>query len=81
MYGSGLTLIALGIGFKVYAEASANQKKSLKQLGRLVGGFIMIVSFIGSVCMISCAVKAGKSGYFGKMCPLTGQSMPMSEMK
>ena len=82
---TGLLLIAMGLGFKVFAEATANGKKTIRQLGRLVGIFMMVVSLLGTICAISCAAKYGQSGYGfmgGKMCPLTGKfiSSEMPEM-
>ena len=78
---TALLLIALGFGFKIFAEASTNAKKSVKQLGRLVGAFIMLVSFLGTICMVACAIQYGKMypmgrGWMGggKMCPITGMS-------
>ncbi len=78
-------LIALGFGFKIFAEASANAKKSVRQLGRLVGIVIMLVSFLGTLCGITCAVRygkmycpfGGKTSMWGgsKMCPITGKSL------
>ena len=77
---TGLLLIAMGFGFKVYAEASANGKKTIRQIGRLVGAFMMIVGFLGTLCIISCVVQYGKGNYGfmggkwgGKMCPITGK--------
>ena len=75
---TALLLIALGFGFKIFAEASTNAKKSVKQLGRIVGVFIMLVSFLGTLCLIRYAVQYGKGGslcpFSGKMCPFTGKS-------
>ena len=75
---SGLLLIALGFGYKIFAEASVNPKKSMKKLGRLVGIVIMAVSFLGTLCAVSCAVRYGKMGRYGfgkKMCPATDGAM------
>ena len=40
----GLLLIAMGFGYKVYAEAS-REKGTLRQLGQWVGALMMAVSF------------------------------------
>ena len=77
---SALLLIALGFGYKIFAEASSNGKKRVKQLGQLVGSVIMIVSFLGTLCAVSNAVQYGKAYCptgknwlgSGKMCPFTG---------
>ena len=54
---TALLLIALGFGFKIFAEASANNKKQLKQLGRAVGVAIMIVSAAGASCTTYMTAK------------------------
>lgn len=53
-------LIALGFGYKIFAEATEKSKKSLKQLGRFVGVTIMIISIIGIACTVACAAKCAK---------------------
>lgn len=81
---SALLLIALGFGYKIFAEASANNKKRVKQLGQLVGSVIMIISFLGTLCAVSYAIQYRKmncpigKGWMGggKMCPITG--MPLN---
>ena len=40
----GLLLIAMGLGYKVYADAS-KEKGRLRQLGQWVGALMMAVSF------------------------------------
>ena len=78
---SGLLLIAMGFGFKIFAEATANGKKTVRQIGRLVGIFMMVVSFFGTLCSVLYVAKYGKADYGfmgkwgGKMCPLTGQPL------
>ena len=77
---TGLLLIALAFGYKIFSESSANAKKSLKQLGRVIGIYIMVVSFIGSLCVLNCVIRYGNwncpfkgQGWSGmKMCPITG---------
>lgn len=46
---TALLLIALGFGFKIFAEAGKSGEKSVKSLGRMVGGFIMFVALMGTV--------------------------------
>ncbi|MBI4372130.1 MAG: hypothetical protein HY585_00185 [Candidatus Omnitrophica bacterium] len=84
---TALLLIALGFGFKIFAEASANAKRSVRQLGRIVGGFIMIFSLLGALCTVYYSVQCAKGGYSyspmmgkmwgmgGKMCPITGKPL------
>ncbi|MBI1977675.1 MAG: hypothetical protein HYS55_02870 [Candidatus Omnitrophica bacterium] len=85
---AGLLLIALALGYKIFADASTSAKKSLKRLGRIVGVYIMVVSFVGTVCVLNCVIQYGKScplpgkmwGQGGmKMCPITG--MPLTTDK
>jgi len=81
---SALLLIALGFGFKIFAEASSNNKKRVRQLGQLVGNVIMIISFLGTLCAVSYAIQYGKmycpmgKSWMGgeKMCPFTGKPLP-----
>ena len=47
---TALLLIALGFGYKIYAEASVDKKKSLKRLGRIVGVSIMVIALLGTGC-------------------------------
>ena len=65
-----LLLIAMGFGFKIFAEASTNAKKSIKNLGRLVGAFIMIVALVGTVCKIGWIIKCSNYGKSGSFCPI-----------
>lgn len=73
---TGLLLIALALGYKIFSEASGNAKKSLKQLGRIIGIYIMIASFLGSLCVITCRMGGREKHWTGwsgmKMCPITG---------
>ncbi len=89
---TALLLIALGFGFKIFAEASSNAKKSVRQLGRAVGGIIMIVSLLGTLCTVYYTIQCAKGGFAyshpmmggkmwgmgGKMCPITGK--PLADM-
>ena len=78
---TGLLLIALALGYKVFSEASGNGKKSLKQLGRIIGIYIMAVSFLGSLCVLTCQWSKGKSWSGMKMCPIAGPGTEMSMPK
>ena len=81
---TALLLIALGFGFKTFVKASANPTKSVRQFGRLIGIFMMLISFIGTICTVTYTIQEkwycpfeGKSfGAFGKMCPLTQKPLP-----
>jgi len=68
---SALLLIALGFGFKIFAEASEKQKKSIKQLGRLVGIIIMVISLCGVLCSVfTCMKGAGCGSMSVGYCPV-----------
>lgn len=68
---TALLLIALGFGFKIFAEASSNNKKQLKQLGRAVGVVIMIVSAAGAACTTYTTATCAYSCQIGK-CDMHG---------
>ncbi len=71
----GLLLIALAMGYRVYADAF-KEKGSLKSLGQWVGAIIMATSLVTSAFLIytysSCSGWDGKKG----MCPF--KSHPFS---
>ena len=80
-------LFALAVGYKVFADASKNPKKTVKDVGRAVGIFIMVLAALGSLCKTykivrhvkcgySCPVKAGVSGGKGLFCPYSGKNAP-----
>ncbi len=54
----GLLLIALGFGYKVYAEA-AKEKGGLRSIGQGVGAIIMATSLVASALLIY-AYSTGK---------------------
>lgn len=66
----GLLLIALGVGYKVYAEAS-KEKGFLRSLGQWVGAVIMVISFASSAIFIYAYSKAAVSG---GICPFSGKA-------
>lgn len=47
----GLLLIALGFGYKVYAEAS-REKGNLRTIGQWVGAIMMATSLVASASLI-----------------------------
>ena len=49
-------LIALAAGYAVLA-LSNKQERPLDALGRLIGGLILIVSFIGLICVAVCSIR------------------------
>jgi hypothetical protein len=92
---AGLLLIALGFGYKIYAEASVNARKNMKRLGRAIGVAIMVVSALGTVCTVWYAITCGPYayGHYGKggkfygawkggfkpFCPITGRKLDLGE--
>ena len=56
----GLLLIALGYGYKVYADA-LKEKGNLRSLGQWVGAFIMAIAFLASALFVY-KYSAGISG-------------------
>ena len=75
-----LLLIALGFGYKIFVEATSQGKKRVKQIGQLIGGFIMLIAFASSLAIASYIIKSGcPLGKDGRMCPF-GMKAPMSEM-
>ena len=64
---TGILIIALGFGFKIYAEASAHAKKSIKQLGKAVGIVMMVVSLGGILCTVWTVATYAKLN-----CPIHG---------
>ena len=59
----GLLLIAMGVGYKVYADA-AKEKGNLRSLGQWVGAIIMATSLVTSALLIY-TYSSGKGG----ICP------------
>ena len=89
MMGIAVLLLALGFGYKVFADATADSKKGLRTLGRSSGLFIMIASVgamvLSAACMSKYCPMGSKGGMGGKgmmgkkFCPFSGgqnQSLP-----
>ena len=57
----GLLLIAMGFGYKVYAEAS-KEKGGLRSIGQWVGAIMMGLALAASAMMVYC--------YTGGKCPM-----------
>ncbi len=67
--GCATGLIALGIGYLVFLNASKEQG-SLRQVGRIIGAVIIVVSILTGVCAMKC--KTGG-------CPMSGKA-PMCSL-
>ena len=65
-----VTLIALGVGYLVFMQAS-KEKEGVKLLGQTLGIFVMIASVL---CLMCGAVKCALKGYG---CPLTSSKAPI----
>ena len=48
----GLLLLALGYGYRVYADAS-KEKGNLRSLGQWIGAIVMAISLVASVFLVS----------------------------
>lgn len=65
----GLLLIAMGVGYKVYADAT-KEKGNLRSLGQWVGALIMATSLVTSAFLIYAYSSYGWSGKgIGIRCP------------
>lgn len=73
--GIALSLIALGVGYKVYLDAS-KETGSLKSLGRAIGIFIIIASLFGVACGTYFKVCAAPF-YFKRFCPVPQAPLPV----
>lgn len=62
----GLLLIAMGVGYKVYADAT-KEKGNLRSLGQWVGAIIMATSLVTSAFLVY-AYSTGWAGGKG-ICP------------
>lgn len=67
--GIALSLIALGVGYKVYLDAS-RQEGALKRWGKAIGIFIMIASLFGVMCGTYFKL-CGRPFLFKPFCPIT----------
>ena len=61
-----LLLIALGFGYKVFIDGSAQTKKELKQIGRLVGLLMMILGAAGASAEIKNMFQCDSPCFMGK---------------
>jgi len=77
---TALLLIALGFGFKVFADASKNPKKTIRAIGRLVGIIMMILGLTGAICTTWAAIQYGsgfsKFGWCPQKTSMSGYSKP-----
>ncbi len=75
----GLLLIALGLGYRVYADAS-REKGRLRSLGLWVGALIMLVSFLASALVVyKCSSHCAAGKKFG--CPFRQQAVEVTQTK
>ena len=77
----GLLLIAMGVGYRVYADAM-KEKGNLRSLGQWVGAFIMATSLVTSAFLIYTYSAYGVGGKRGwcpfKSCPFAGRGQMMN---
>ena len=75
----GLLLIALGFGYRVYADAS-REKGNLRSLGLWIGALIMAISFIATTFLIyRCSSYCVSGKKFG--CPFKSRMPAISQTK
>lgn len=77
---TALLLIALGFGYQIFSSAVRQRTVMLKRLGLAVGAVMMIISLLGSICLITLGLKhmCSRSGHcpfwnkshFSKSCPM-----------
>lgn len=69
-----LSLIALGFGYKTFVEATDVKNDGRRAFGRIVGIYIMCVSFavsVGAIAkMANCGPAAGGKCIISKICPV-----------
>ena len=67
-----LALISLAVGYKVFIEASKENAANRRSFGRIIGIFIMTVSFVICVAPLlkgACS-SAGSCPMMSKICPM-----------
>lgn len=76
LQGAAGLLIAAAVGYLVIERADRH-KGSLRRIGYLVGGVIVVSSIIGLACKVSCMASGGSCGMMkkGAYCPMTGKGM------
>lgn len=70
-------LIGLALGYWVLTHAE-KEKKMLKTIGRIIGWIIIVVSFIGPLCLAGSAIYCrthGDSCAYSTECPWNGHMM------
>ncbi len=75
-----LGLIALGVGYLVFAAAS-KEKEGVKLLGQIIGIVVMVVALATSICAGMKCMKGCPMGKGKWMCPISGSAQaPAQEM-
>lgn len=62
--GTGVLLVAAAAGYWVVLQAEG-RKRGLRRLGRWLGGAVIAISLLGTLCQLACCVT-------GKSCPMMG---------
>lgn len=77
MHTLPFVLIALAVGYKVFADASREKQGAVRLLGLIVGTVILVISTLGIVCSAKrCMMANCKTG--GMMCPMKSGHMPQA---
>jgi len=76
MSGCALGLIALGVGYLVFLNAS-KEKGNLRMAGRIIGAVIIVVSVLGAICAVKCKMGGGTCPMMGDkmMCPISAKTL------
>lgn len=76
MASCAVGLIALGVGYLVFLNAS-KEKEGLKLLGQIIGIVIMVVSLLGGLCAAKCKMFGGSCPMIGgkAMCPVSAKAL------
>ncbi len=70
-----LLLLALAAGYGVLVLAN-KQERPLDRLGRLVGGIVLVVSFVGLLCVAVCSIMCRVSCHGERMGAACGMAKP-----
>ena len=73
-YGTGILLLTAVAGYWVL-ERSAAHKGNIKQVGQVVGWFVIVTSIIGVTCRVY-TLATGKAYCPPGLCPFTHKSSP-----
>ena len=74
---SALLLIALGFGYQIFVQ-SFRKKGAVQSLGAIIGIFMMIVSFTGTICKVWCVANGSSCGKT-MLCSMHSPMQPVNQ--